>query len=229
MTHLRLRLLLDSCTEHGVVVFFERGQIKFSGIIPEGVHNSTLMMVEIEKGCRLLGIRPADLEFIAVTVGPGSYTGVRVGVVIAKTLAYAAKVPLIPLSSLNGYVPEEDGPFASVIDARIGGVYLRLGCKKGREVEWTTAPELCDLEALEGSLQTVRTLVTPKATQIQKKINHLYPHLALQWIESPPNTQQMIHEAESRFLAGEGCEASKIEIAYLRKTQAEIERDLTRP
>lgn len=221
-----IRLLLDSCTEHGVVSFFERGVVKFSGEIPEGVHHSALMMVEIEKGCLQLGIRPADLEWIAVTVGPGSYTGVRVGVVIAKTLAYAAKVPLIPLSSLNGYVPAEDGLFASMIDARIGGVYLRLGCRKGGKVEWTTAPELCDLASLEEALQKVRTVVTPKATQIQKKINHLYPRLSLHWIESPPDVQHMMDEAESRFLAGERCGPSEIEIAYLRKTQAEIERDL---
>lgn len=218
-------LLLDSCTEHGVVVFYEGRIQKFVGKIPEGVHNSKFMMVEIDKGCKQLGIRPADLNYIAVTVGPGSYTGVRVGVVIAKTLGYAAKIPLISLSSLNAYVPEQEGLFVSMIDARIGGVYIRLGSRNGDRVEWLTEPEMCELTALEPFFKRTGTIVTPKAAQIQKKIETLYPNIHLHWVESPPNVQQLIHEAETLFQAGEGCDESKIQISYLRKTQAEIERD----
>lgn len=218
-------LLLDSCTEHGVVVFYENNVQKFAGIIPEGVHNSKFMMVEIDKGFKQLEIKPADLKYIAVTIGPGSYTGVRVGVVIAKTLGYAAKIPIIPLSSLNAYVPYNDGLFISMIDARIGGVYIRTGMKKDGGVTWLTPPEMCELTALKSYLAQSEMIVTPNASAIQKKIHMLYPDLILNWIEQTPNIDYLIKEAENSFQDGNGCDESKIEIAYLRQTQAEIERD----
>src|SRR3954471_19858586 len=73
---------------------------------------------------------PADLTKIVVAKGPGSYTGVRIGVTVAKTLAWTLNIPLVGISSLeilaagtgryfNGYV-------SPLFDARRGQVYTAL-------------------------------------------------------------------------------------------------------
>ncbi len=49
-------LLIDTCTEHGVVVFFTNGKIDYRGDIPVGLHNSKFMMIEIDKGLKKLGL-----------------------------------------------------------------------------------------------------------------------------------------------------------------------------
>jgi len=73
---------------------------------------------------------PADLTKIVVAKGPGSYTGVRIGVTIAKTLAWSLKVPLVGVSSLEilaaGVGRYFDGFVSPIFDARRGQVYTGL-------------------------------------------------------------------------------------------------------
>jgi tRNA threonylcarbamoyladenosine biosynthesis protein TsaB len=73
---------------------------------------------------------PADLTKIVVAKGPGSYTGVRIGVTIAKTLAWTLNIPLVGVSSLEilaaGTGRYFDGMVSPLFDARRGQVYTGL-------------------------------------------------------------------------------------------------------
>ena len=69
------------------------------------------------------------LERVGVTTGPGSFTGLRVGLAFAKALALALGIPCVGLGSLEALArsaPPGDGPLAAVIDAKRGQVYLQL-------------------------------------------------------------------------------------------------------
>jgi tRNA threonylcarbamoyladenosine biosynthesis protein TsaB len=83
-------------------------------------------MPMIDAALREQGIGREELAAIAVTRGPGSFTGVRVGLVTAKTLAHALGTPLFTLSTLEGLArrfPLRPARVAAVIDARRGEVY----------------------------------------------------------------------------------------------------------
>jgi tRNA threonylcarbamoyladenosine biosynthesis protein TsaB len=73
---------------------------------------------------------PRDLTKIVVAKGPGSYTGVRIGVTIAKTLAWSLRLPLVGISSLEilaaGAGRYFNGAVAPIFDARRGQVYSGL-------------------------------------------------------------------------------------------------------
>jgi tRNA threonylcarbamoyladenosine biosynthesis protein TsaB len=73
---------------------------------------------------------PADLTKIVVAKGPGSYTGVRIGVTIAKTLAWTLNIPIVGISSLeilaSGVGRYFDGYVSPLFDARRGQVYTAL-------------------------------------------------------------------------------------------------------
>lgn len=93
-------------------------------------NHSVRVMPAIENLCRECDIKPADLEKIVVAEGPGSYTGVRIGVTIAKTLAWTLQIPLVGVSSIEvlaasvaRYFP---GYVAPLFDARRGQVYTGL-------------------------------------------------------------------------------------------------------
>lgn len=94
---------------------------------------SRRLMPTIDLLLREASAEPADLAAIAVSEGPGSFTGVRIGLVTAKTLAQTLGIPLYTCSTLEAAAlrwPMEGDPIAVLLDARRGeiysGVYRRL-------------------------------------------------------------------------------------------------------
>ena len=118
-------------------------------------------MVEIEAGLKELKLSTSSLEAIAVSVGPGSYTGIRVGAAAAKGLAFLKSLPLVTFCSLEGFVSEREGKFASVIDARIGGFYVLLQERRGDILHIIVPPQLISKENLEDFLEEYPIHVGP--------------------------------------------------------------------
>lgn len=86
-------------------------------------------MPAIEELFGRVNLKPADIDAIAVSEGPGSYTGVRIGVSIAKTLAWSLKKPLVGVSSLRALaanVSVFNGLICPLVDARRQNVYTAL-------------------------------------------------------------------------------------------------------
>lgn len=78
-------------------------------------------------------IRPIDLSAVALSSGPGSYTGLRIGTSVAKGICYGLDKPLIAVSTLQGMAhkmslmhPDPDGIYIPMIDARRDDVYMAI-------------------------------------------------------------------------------------------------------
>ncbi|MFZ4105807.1 tRNA (adenosine(37)-N6)-threonylcarbamoyltransferase complex dimerization subunit type 1 TsaB [Flavobacterium sp.] len=99
-----------------------------------GYSHAEKLHLFIEEVINEAGISNSDLNAIAVSQGPGSYTGLRIGVSAAKGLSYALKIPLIAvdtLESLAQQVVAKDGLIIPMIDARRMEVYSAVfNCKK---------------------------------------------------------------------------------------------------
>lgn len=72
------------------------------------------------------GVAFTDLTRIGVTVGPGSFTGLRVGLAFAKGLATALSIPCVGVTTLEAMAYGIDGFVAAVLDARMGQVYIQV-------------------------------------------------------------------------------------------------------
>jgi tRNA threonylcarbamoyladenosine biosynthesis protein TsaB len=84
---------------------------------------SELATVEINKALKKLDIDPSEINKIIVTKGPGSYTGVRIGLTIAKIMSYVHKVPVCAISTLQALVGVEPKAIA-ILDAKSDKVYV---------------------------------------------------------------------------------------------------------
>lgn len=100
------------------------------------INHSLTAMPAIEEMMAKAKITPAQLTHIAVAEGPGSYTGVRIGLTIAKTLAWSLKIPLHMVSSLKILAANGqffDGIICPLMDARRGTAFI--GAYEGESLE----------------------------------------------------------------------------------------------
>lgn len=93
-----------------------------------GRSHSTVLMGLIESALNKAGAGFADISAIAVDIGPGSFTGVRIGVSCANAMAMALGIPVIPVSSLAAlrHSADERGTVCSLIDCRNGNCYAAV-------------------------------------------------------------------------------------------------------
>ena len=105
------------------------GKILASGYQDTGLTHSRTLMPIVEAMLKNAELVPADLDAIAVAVGPGSFTGIRIGVAAAKGLAFAVDKPVIGISTLAAMarnVSFADGLVVCAMDARRHQVYNAL-------------------------------------------------------------------------------------------------------
>ena len=87
-------------------------------------NHSITLMPAIDFLMASLDLTPKDLDRIVVAEGPGSYTGLRIAVATAKTLAHTLNIELVGMSSLLALVPrQQEGLFVPLMDARRNNVY----------------------------------------------------------------------------------------------------------
>lgn len=117
-------LFIDTCTSNLIISLIIDNKIVgyYNNKIDKGMSNYVLK--EIEKQFNENGINPRDIDTIFVTTGPGSFTGIRVGLSIAKVYAWGLNIKVVPLSSLEVISSSLDENVVSIIDARRDTVFL---------------------------------------------------------------------------------------------------------
>ncbi len=111
----------------------------------------------------------ADIDRIAVTTGPGSFTGLRVGIAAARGIALAAGKPIVGLSTLSAYAAphmaaDDSFPVVAAIDARHAHVYLQVFAPGGRTL---TPPRLAPLgDAVHAAAETPACIVGSAAQAV---------------------------------------------------------------
>lgn len=148
-------LAIDTVTEACSVALNLGGVItRQFQIAPNGHSRLVLGMVESLLQQSALDLR--QLDALAVDVGPGSFTGVRIGIGVAQGLAYGAGLAVIPVGSLEalahetarGETSDETATVLAAIDARMRQVYYGLYRKQGESLRALIEPALAAPESL---------------------------------------------------------------------------------
>lgn len=172
-------------------------------------------------------LKLADVEAFGVVVGPGSFTGLRVGVATVKGLAYAAGAPVVGVSSLETLAmqcPAASFPICAMIDARKSEVYStvfdwRGGEPVARACEQVLPPQQL-LDSLNGEHLFIGSGVTLYADLIRQRLGtcaHFVP-----WPMHPPRASCAAVLVLSRLRAGLATTAHGVTPRYIRASEAEL-------
>jgi tRNA threonylcarbamoyl adenosine modification protein YeaZ len=209
-----LILFIDTCTERGVVAFANDCSLIFQQELPLGLQNSKYLIPTIHAGLNQLSLKLAEFSLIVAAVGHGSYTGIRVGAAAAKAISFSASLPIVGMSSLSGFVPFEDGKFASVIDAKQGGIYLLQGERIQDEIHYFSGPQVVTLEQAVHECSAAKWLVTPVKEGLEKKWKCA---LHQEWVERYPDPFLMMSLGRQKFDQGIISTASDLNLIYLKE------------
>lgn len=124
-------LLLDSSNTSLSVGFENNGLLMGFTSYEAWQIQSEHMVPEIDKLMKKLGLNRNDIKGIVTSIGPGSYTGVRIALTIAKVTSLACSIPIYPVSSLR-VLKDNDKPSICVINARSNRSYF--GVYQGNEI-----------------------------------------------------------------------------------------------
>ena len=142
-------------------------------------NHSITLMPAIDFLMNSLDLKPADLDQIAVAQGPGSYTGLRIAVATAKTLAHTLKIELVGVSSLLALVPEQvEGLAIPIMDARRNNVYAGF-YQSGQAVRPEAHLPLVEVLEIAGAANQPVTFVGETAT-FAEQIKAAIPQAAIQ-------------------------------------------------
>ena len=204
----------------------ENGRILTSGYQDTGLTHSRTLMPIVEHILKNADLKPADMDAIAVAVGPGSFTGIRIGVAAAKGLALALDKPAIGVSTLAAMarnVAFADGLVVCAMDARRSQVYNATFSAEGGVLTRLTPDRAISLselaEELRGAERSI-TLVGDGAhtyfTENGLPCRLAPPHLLLQ------NAVSVALEAKALASQGKMVSAQELAVFYLRPPQADM-------
>ena len=191
--------------------------------------HSERLMAAVDHLLRLSGWQPEQLEGLAVAIGPGSFTGLRIGISAVKGLALALGIPVsaVPtLDALAATLPFAAHPVCPVLDAKKGEVYASLyhwsGDAMSRDWEYLAlAPDaLCD--RLRGPVIFVGDAVETLGGLFEARLGadaRFAP--AGRRLPSPGCVGALGH---ALLLAGRTVDASALTPLYLRPSEAELKR-----
>ena len=193
-------------------------------------HSQTLMLMaqDLLKSC---GFGPKDVTHLAVAAGPGSFTGIRIGVAAAQGFAWGAALPCYGVSTLEAMAAQLgawQGYVCPVMDARRSQVYnalFHLGCGKCTRIREDRAISLQELGAELQNLQEPIFLVGDGSILCYNALEGSVPGLVL-----PP--EHRMHQraagvalaAREMIARGEMPSGAELTPNYLRLSQAERER-----
>lgn len=163
-----------------------------------------------------------DLDAVAVGAGPGSYTGLRIGVSTAKALAYALDIPLLGLRTLRvmakGFVRErgvlEEGYIIPLLDARRNEVYATVHDNRGELLTSESALELQRNSFSDIEERNELFLLGSGASKAERLLREI-PRARF-FPDRHPSARDMVPIAEERFQEGGFEELFAFEPYYLK-------------
>lgn len=221
MTIIHIETSTTTCS----VAISRNSEIVFSESAHEGLNHASLLSPFIQHGLDMLRTSNLSPDAVAISSGPGSYTGLRIGVSTAKGLCYGFNIPLIALDTLQimavgalktGKIASSDALLCPMIDARRMEVYTAIFDGRGAVLEEPSA-KIIDEHAFRDILHRTVYFFGNGADKCRTVITHPNSRF-ITGIE--PLAENMIEMAEQKFIGQTFADTAYFEPFYLKEFQA---------
>lgn len=209
-------LAIETATKNCSVALSKDGvTLLCKEIAEEGYSHAERLHVFIEQLLSELELSYKDLSAIAVSQGPGSYTGLRIGVSAAKGLCFALDIPLIAIdtmASLASQVNVQDGFIVPMIDARRMEVYSAIFNSKHQEIREIRA-EILSPESFSDSSEKIYFIgdCAEKSKTVLNQNNHIYIDTIVY-----PSAKDMSALSYEKFIKNDTVDVAYFEPYYLK-------------
>lgn len=218
-----------SATAASVAVAEENKLIGEFSINTALTHSQTLMPM-VDELLKNTGLSVNDIDAVAVNAGPGSFTGVRIGVAAVKGIAFPKNLPCVSVSTLESMAYNmlgNDCIVCSVMDARCSQVYNALFRVKGCTVTRMTDDRALSLTDLKNELRNINekvVLVGDGAVLCSKFLGEELENIMLAPFNNRIQTaSSVVYAAFEKINNGETVKADELMPVYLRLPQAQRE------
>lgn len=224
-------LAFDGTAKAATVAVSEDEKILGLYTVDNGLTQSELLLPMAENLLKSLKLKFSDIDIYATSVGPGSFTGVRIGVSLVKGLAFGRNVPCVSVSTIEALAENLSGLRGIIVpcmDARRGQVYSATFRCNGKEIERITEDRAIALSTLAEELKQYDEPIYLSGDGYQvAKVALTNAGIKLE--ETPEllileNGASVAKVAKRKFDKGEFLSDSEISPLYLRMPQAERER-----
>jgi tRNA threonylcarbamoyladenosine biosynthesis protein TsaB len=223
-----LCLGIDTATARGSVALAGRERTECEAHLEARAWHARDLLERIERMLSEAGRTPADLTGIGVAIGPGSFTGVRVGMATGKGMAYALGIGLAGISTLEALAraaPDEPDPrrrrICPVISAGRGEVYVAEFARAGETLERLSADRLRRPEALDADLGGAVCLIGDGAGLVVEAARGRAGGGADVIEPGPPLAGAIARWAACRIRPERGYEIGSLVPNYVRPSDAE--------
>ena len=149
MPGMSLMLALETSSRNGSLALSRDGEILAQCGFAHGLQNAAMILPLLDELCRQQNIAPRQLDAVAVSIGPGSFTGLRIGVTLAKTLCFASGAKLLAVPSLRVIAhnaPPDAVHILPLLDAKRDQVFAAVYSRQqGGGLAETIPPQLTSL------------------------------------------------------------------------------------
>ena len=205
-------LSIETSTPSGFIALFDKKELIFCKTLDQSRRVSHELMGDIQQELLSRNYSLSDIDMFSVGLGPGSFLGTRIGVILAKTLAYGLDVGILGFCSLSLYTPKENCSFYVLSDAKSKGVYALKGTRQSGMVSFEKKPQLYSIEEFL-LLQNGETLITAQEDIIEKD-PYFRDNLQLVTTDFSLHREEIFSKIKLRKNASNPLE--KLDIHYLR-------------
>ena len=222
-------LALDSTAQAATVALCENEHLLGEYTINNGNTHSETLLPMVESLLRFFELTPKDIDLFAVSAGPGSFTGVRIGASTVKGLAFAMNKPCVGVSTLEALAQNLEGfegLICPVMNARRKQVYTALFRQKNGVRERLmpdSAISIAELDQILVQYSGEPIYLCGDGYEITQD-NLSTPVQCTPERLRPQSAYSVARIAYNSYLAGDACDDQALAPTYLRPSQAERER-----